>query len=150
MNRSAFWTAWLLVACFTMMAFGVLMALFGGTRLFAGLNQQVNMAFWQAGTAFPGQLQFQNWVYGVWGATVAGFGLLAAFIAGNGFARRQRWARDALAAALALWYVLDTAISLLSHVWVNAALNTAVLALFIVPLAMTWTRFRDAKVSGAS
>jgi len=145
MNRSAFWTTLLLVACFTMMAFGVLMALFGGTRLFAGLNQQVNMAFWPAGTADPGQLQFQNWVYGVWGATVAGFGLLAAFIAGNAFARRQKWGRDALAAALALWYVLDTAISLLSHVWVNAAINTAVLALFIVPLVMTWTQFREAR-----
>jgi hypothetical protein len=70
--------------------------------------------------------------------------LLAAFIAGNAFARRQRWARDALAAALALWYVLDTAISLLSQVWVNAALNTAVLALFIVPMVMTWTQFREA------
>jgi hypothetical protein len=143
MNRSAFWTTWLLVACFTMMAFGVLMALFGGTRLFAGLNQQVNLAFWPAGAADPGQLRFQNWVYGVWGATVAGFGLLAALTAGKGFARRQKWARNALAVALALWYLLDTAISLLSQVWVNAALNTAVLALFVVPLAATWTQFRD-------
>lgn len=150
MNRSSFWTVWLLVACFTMLAFGVLMALFGGTRLFAGLNQQIDLAFWPAGTVDPGLLRFQTWVYGVWGATVAGFGLLAAFIAAHAFARKQRWARDALAAALALWYVLDTALSLLSRVWVNAALNTAVLALFIVPLAMTWTHFRDAKVSGAS
>ena len=145
MNRSSFWTARLLVASFTMMTFGVLMALFGGTRLFAGLNQQVNMAFWPAGTVDPGQLQFQIWVYGVWGATVAGFGLLAALISGSGFARRQKWARDALAAALSLWFVLDTGISLLSHVWVNAAINTAVLALFIVPLVMTWKDFREAR-----
>ncbi len=75
---------------------------------------------------------------------MAGFGLLAVFIAGNAFARGRRWAQDALAAALSLWHVLDTTISLLSGVWVNAGIDTDVLALFIVPLAMTWTQFREA------
>jgi hypothetical protein len=141
MDRHTFWTAWLMVVSFTMAAFGVLMVLFNQTALFAGLLGEIQRAFSLPGDASAGLVQFQAWVYGVWGATVAGFGVLAAVVGGNAFARRERWARDALAGALALWYVLDTAASLASRVWVNAAFNTIVLAGFVLPLAFTWSHF---------
>lgn len=145
MDRHTFWTAWLMVVSFTMAAFGVLMVLFNQTALFAGLLGEIQRAFSLPGDASAGLVQFQAWVYGVWGATVAGFGVLAALVGGNAFARRERWARDALAGALALWYVLDTAVSLASRVWVNAAFNTIVLAGFVLPLAFTWTLFARGK-----
>ena len=141
MDRHTFWTAWLLVVCFTMAAFGVLMILFNQTALLAGLLGEIQRAFSLGGDASDGIVQFQAWVYGVWGATVAGFGVLAALVGGNAFACRERWARDALAGALALWYVLDTAASLASRVWVNAAFNTIVLVGFVLPLAFTWNHF---------
>lgn len=141
MNRLTFWTAWLMVVSLTMAVFGILMALLNQTRLFGGLMGEIENVFWPNGGATLGLLQFQEWVLGVWGATVAGFGLLAALVGGNAFGRRERWARDALAAALALWFLLDTALSLASRVWVNAAFNTVVLALFVLPLAFTWNQF---------
>ncbi len=141
MNRDSFWPFWLLVIAFTMAAFGVLMVLSSGTPLFAGLVGEIELAFMPAGSASFGWLRFRDWVFGVWGATVAGFGLLAALIGGRAFARRERWARDALAGALALWYVLDTGVSLVYGVWINVAFNTVVLVAFVLPLAFTWTRF---------
>lgn len=117
MNRLTFWTAWLMVVSLTMAVFGILMALLNQTRLFGGLMGEIENVFWPNGGATLGLLQFQEWVLGVWGATVAGFGLLAALVGGNAFGRRERWARDALAAALALWFLLDTALSLASRVW---------------------------------
>lgn len=143
MNPFKFWTVWLMVAAFTMSTFGVLMVLFVGTPLFGGLTEQIDQAFWPSGATAAGLLDYQEWVYGAWGATVTGFGLLAALVGGNAFARKERWARDALAVALLLWYLIDTIISLTSHVWVNAALNTVVLALFALPLAFTWGLFKE-------
>ncbi len=141
MDRFRFWTLWLLVVCFTLCAFGLLMIFFGGTQLFAGLNGQIEGVFWPGGGTPSSVVPFRNWLYGAWGATITGFGLLAALIGGNAFGRRQRWARDALAGSLAVWYVLDTGVSLLAGVRVNAVLNTVVLALFILPLLFTLGQF---------
>ena len=143
MNPFKFWTVWLMVAAFTMSAFGVLMVLFVGTPLFGGLTEQIDQAFWPSGPAAAGLLEYQRWVYGVWGATVTGFGVLAALVGGNAFARQDRWARDALVVAVLLWYLMDTIVSLTFRVWVNAAFNTFVLALFALPLAFTWGLFKE-------
>jgi hypothetical protein len=143
MNPFKFWTVWLMVAAFTMSAFGVLMFLFVGTPLLGGLTQQIDQAFWSAGPVAAGLLQYQRWVYGVWGATVTGFGVLAALVGGNAIARQERWARDALGVALLVWYLMDTIVSLTFRVWVNAAINTVVFALFALPLAFTWRRFKE-------
>ncbi len=146
MNSFKFWTVWLMVTAFTMSAFGVLMVLFVGTPLFGGLTEQIDEAFWPNGPAAAGLVEYQRWVYGVWGATVTAFGVLAALVGGNAFARQERWARDALAVALLCWYLMDTVISLTSRVWVNAAFNTVALALFALPLAFTWGLFKQADV----
>ncbi len=143
MDRFRFWTGWLLVVCFTLVAFGLLMIFFGGTRLFAALNAQIEGVFWPGHDLPGGVVPFRNWLYAAWGATIAGFGLLAAIVGGKAFARGQKWARDALAASLALWYLLDTGASALARVWANVLLNSIVVALFILPLALTWSDFAE-------
>lgn len=80
-------------------------------------------------------------MYGVWGATVAGFGLLAAFIVRRPHRQRQRWGRDALAASIGLWFVLATGISAADRVWFNVAFDAAILAALAVPLIATWATF---------
>jgi hypothetical protein len=141
MGKFQFWTAWLLVVCFTLCAFGLLMIFFGGTTLFSGLNAEIEGVFWPGG-GIPGSVvPFRNWLYGAWGATITGFGVLAALVGGNAFGRHHKWARDALAGSLAVWYILDTGVSLLAGVRANAMLNSGVLALFILPLAFTWGEF---------
>ena len=82
-------------------------------------------------------MAFRSWVYGVWGATVAGWGILVAFIAMFPFKQRQRWAWNALLAAIGTWYLLDTGISLYFGVTFNALFNTLLLALAGLPLFMT-------------
>ncbi len=143
MNAMRLCTLWLLVVSFTMCAFGILMVLFGGTSLFGGLGDEVDRVFWPNGIVPEGVGNFQGWIYGVWGATIAGFGLLAGLVAGTGFAGGEKWARNALAVSLVLWYLADTIVSAVFHVWVNVVFNTVVLAAFAVPLAMTWRHFGE-------
>jgi hypothetical protein len=142
-KRLPFWPLWLAVISLTMTAFGVLMVFSGPGGLLDGLTAAVDGVFWPGGLAPAGVAEFQGWSYGVWGATVAGFGLLAAFLINHAFLRRERWARDALAWSLGLWYILDTGVSVRAGVWINAVFNTVVLAAFALGLIFTWKEFSD-------
>jgi hypothetical protein len=54
-----------------------------------------------------------------------------------------------IAASLGVWYVLDTAYSLFSGFWLNAVLNTALLALFAAPMAATYGRLHGQRTEPA-
>ncbi len=137
----SFWQRWLLIVSVSMAAFGVMMALMSGTALFAPFNSQIDPAFWGTGAVDAAARQFQQWLYGVWGATIAGMGMLAAFIAHHPFRNKERWAWQSLAAGVAVWFALDTLLSLIHRVYFNAAFNVAVLILVMLPLGMTRKRF---------
>lgn len=141
------WDRWLLIVAVGMTAFGVTMALLSPSAMFDGFNARIDPAFWGASAVGEAAKAFQGWAYGVWGATVAGFGLLAAFVARGPYRRRQRWARDALVSAVGLWFVLDTGISAFHGVWFNVGFNCVVFAALATPMAMTWKEFaREASV----
>lgn len=136
-----FWKIWLFAVAVVMASFGVLMAFLNQTAAFAVFNREINVVFWPTGEVGRGLPQFQSWVYGVWGATVAGMGIFAAYVARYPFARRERWARQCLAAGTVVWFVLDTFISLAFGVVFNALFNTLVFLLIVAPLVFTWRDF---------
>jgi hypothetical protein len=70
--------------------FGILMAFLNQTVVFAVFNRKINVVFWPTGEVGRGVHEFQNWVYGVWGATVAGMGIFAAYVSRYPFAKRER------------------------------------------------------------
>jgi hypothetical protein len=142
MRRFHFWRIWLLIVTVVITVFGVLMAFLNQTAVFAIFNREINIVFWPNGEVGKGFPQFQSWVYGVWGATVAGMGIFAAYVAYYPFARREKWARQCLAAGTVVWYVLDTHISLTSGVIFNALFNTVIFLLIGIPLAFTWKEFK--------
>ncbi|MFQ5399613.1 MAG: hypothetical protein ACE5E7_08455 [Anaerolineae bacterium] len=122
--------------------FGVFMALLNGTALFDWFNNQIDPVFWED-TAVPDNAQtFQRFIYGVLGATVAGWGVFLAFIAYCPFRQKEKWAWNCVLAGLLLWFLIDTPISLYFQVAFNAAFNTLLLVSAILPLAFT-RRFFD-------
>jgi len=141
MNRFDFWRRWLFVVGLAVTVFGVLMALFNGTAMFELFNRQIDSAFWGAAGPPPGAAAFQRWVYGTWGATIAGWGVFIAWIAWYPYRRRELWTRSCMAAGLAVWYILDTGVSLHFGVVFNAAFNTLLLIFLGVPLGLTWKGF---------
>jgi hypothetical protein len=149
-NTFSFWQRWLLVVGFILILFGVVMALFNGTVVFALFNSQIDPVFWGA-AGIPGDAaRFQQWIYGVLGATVAGWGVFLAFIAHYPFKAKEKWSRNCVAAGLLLWYVLDTAISLYFGVFFNAIFNAVLLVLGILPLAFTWKHFSQTGLEKAT
>lgn len=142
-RRAAPWAAWLAVVGAGLVVFGTAMALLAGTALFEPVHRLIDPAFWTAGPSDAGSREFRAWVYGAWGAALAGWGVVVAFVAWHALRRGERWAWPALAVGTALWFMLDTAVSLAHGVAANVVINAVVLAAVAVPLAASWPR-RDA------
>lgn len=128
---------WLVGVGLLVTGFGAVMALASGTPLFDLFNRWVDPAFWSDGPVDPGTVDFQAWVYGAWGATLAGWGLVVTLLAREAFGRGERWAWWALASGVSVWFALDTTISLIHGVIFNVALNVVLFVLITVPLVAT-------------
>jgi hypothetical protein len=137
MKSFSFWQRWLLVVGIGVSAFGIMMAKLSGTTWFELFNRQIDPAFWGANVVGDGAREFQKWIYGVWGATIAGWGIFLAFIAHYPFAKKEKWAWNCLVVGLLLWFILDTLISLNYKVYFNAVFNTGLLVLAGLPIVFT-------------
>ncbi len=141
MTRFAFWQRWILVASGAFAAFGVLAALFPFAPLFAPRNAAIADAFW-GGRWTAEAAAYHAFSAGPLGGTIAGSYVLQAFVAAVPFRNREAWAWHAILWATAVWFVVDSAVS----VWHGATfnvymINVVPLAVFGIPLAATFRAF---------
>lgn len=66
------------------------MAFLSGTMFFDLFNHQIDPAFWDTRAVDHATRQFQQWIYGVWGATIAGWGIMLTYLAHHPFNRKER------------------------------------------------------------
>ena len=141
MTSFSFWQRWLFVVGIVISVFGTLMALLGGTPLFDLFNRQIDPVFWGVNAVGESTKGFQQWIYGVWGSTIAGWEIFVTFIAHFPFQKKERWAWTCLFAGLLLWFILDTALSAYYRVYFNVAFNMTLLILVMLPLVITRKHF---------
>jgi hypothetical protein len=137
MTNFSFWQRWLLIVGILISGFGMFMALLSGTPLFDSFNGQIDPVFWGAGAVEEGAREFQQWIYGVWGATIAGWGIFVIFIAQYPYRNKEKWAWNCLVAGVLVWFVLDTSLSISHKVYFNVAFNMILLVLAMLPLVVT-------------
>ena len=137
MKKFSFWQRWLLIVGILISVFGTLMAFLSGTPLFDSFDNQIDPAFWGLNAVEENAKTFQQWVYGVWGATIAGWGIFVTFIAQYPFRNRERWSWNCLVTGVLAWFVLDTSISIYCSVYFNVAFNMALLILAMLPVVST-------------
>ena len=141
MSYFQFWQRWLFVVGIGIAGFGILMAVLSGSTIFNLFNRQIDPAFWGSEPPLASFKPFQYWIYGVWGATIAGWGVFLAFIAHFPFRHKDKWAWNCLILGLLLWFVLDTMLSVFYKVYFNAGFNTALLILAGLPMVFTRKEF---------
>ena len=118
-----------------------MMALLSGTPLFDLFNRQIDPAFWKAGTVDGATRQFQAWIYAVWGATIAGWGIFMSFIVHYPFNRKERWSWNCLVLGLLTWFILDTSLSVFHGVYFNVIFNSALIIVVGLPVIFTKKAF---------
>ena len=141
MSNFPFWQRWLFVVGLGIADFGILMAVLSGTPLFDLFNRQIAPAFWATEPTLESIQRFRHWIYGVWGATIAGWGVIVTFNAHYPFRNKEKWAWNCLVLGLLVWFVLDTSLSIFYKVYFNAAFNTALLILAGLPVVFTRKEF---------
>jgi|GEM_PF-238335 hypothetical protein len=132
-----FWQRWLFTIGLVIVVFGVLMVCLSGTPLFNVFNNQINPAFWGSDPPSVSIQRFQQWVYGVWGATIAGWGVTISFVAKHAFKTQEPWSWRSLVTSILAWFVLDTLVSVVLGVYFNVVFNTVLLILVGLPIAFT-------------
>ena len=142
MRGFSFWQKWLFVVSLIICCFGLLMAFWGGAVLFQVFNDQVDKVFWGSAQVPNQAANFRQWIYGVLGATMAGWGVFLAFIVQYPFKRKEKWAWNCLLSGLGIWFVVDTFISIYHTVYFNAFFNIVLMIALIVPLIFTRIHFR--------
>lgn len=86
--------------------------------------------------------QHHDWLLGVLGSTMVGWGIMGAFLIWfglrswirNGFPQDQQWSWQALLSGFSLWFVFDTGISAWNEVWFNVIFNTLLYVMLVIPL----------------
>ena len=141
MQKFSFWQRWLFVVGLGIAGFGILMAFLSGTPIFDLFNRQIDPAFWGTGASLESIRPFQQWVYGIWGATIAGWGVFVTFVAHYPFRNKEKWAWNCLVLGILVWFVLDTALSAFHKVYFNVAFNTTLLILAGLPAVFTRKEF---------
>ena len=104
-------------------------------------GRQIDQAFWDS-TVLPAVVtSFQSWIYGAWGATIAGWGIFLSLITYIPFKQREKWAWNCLVVGMGVWFVLDTGISWQYGVSFNVVFNIAVVLATGIPLVFSRKAF---------
>ena len=142
MERFGIWVAWLKIVGFGLVIFGIIMTFFNATALFGMFNKGIDPVFWGSTISDTRAISFRTWVYGAWGATIAGWGISLLFIVYNAFARQERWAWFAISGGLVVWYLLDTGMSAYFGVGFNVIFNSLIMGLVAIPLVGSYSVFK--------
>ena len=132
-----FWQRWLLAVAVLCIVFGSVIALFSWSPLFSIFNGLVYDTFWPQSGPDAGSLSFMLWTYGMLGGTMAGWGVFIAYLARHPFANKEHWAWECLAIGIAVWFLIDTAVSIFINAYFNVAINVLLLLLVAAPLLAT-------------
>ena len=144
MKRFHFWVTWLKGVSIVFGIFGLALALFNQTSFFNVLfNDHINPVFFEANTLSEEFFHFQQWIYGVLGATCVLVSLLVFFIIENSLKKRERWGWTAILIGIVAWFIIDESISLYFSVYFNACVNMGLLIAFGLPLLFIARCYRD-------
>ncbi|MGR3759589.1 excinuclease ABC subunit A [Roseobacteraceae bacterium NS-SX3] len=127
---------WLKTAALLSAAFGLFLVLALATPLAHVLNLFLDLAFLpldggEALTVGPASL-----MTAISGGLLCGFCVLIYLVAEHIYAADPALGRRLLIPALLAWYIPDSLGSLAAGAWFNVVMNTAFLALFLLPLLL--------------
>lgn len=138
MGSFSFWQKWLFCFGLYLIAFGLVLSFFSHSTLMNFVfNNQIDPAFWGIAELPENTERFQDWIYGVLGAVISGWGIFISFIAYYPFRAKEPWAWTCIGVGFIVWFVIDTVISAYYHAGFNVLINIIFLLFALLPLLFT-------------
>ena len=136
-----FWWRWLVAADIIVIVFGAAQALLpdlirqGFSLLVFGSASYID--------TFPQDaIRYITLTHAVMGSVMIGWGVSMMYTLLTQFRTGEWTGWVSIAIAMTLWFIPDTAMSILTGFWQNAVLNVGFILLFVIPLAATYKTFR--------
>jgi len=129
-----FWRKWFVAVSAGMVAMGLGLAVIGLTPAMGLITDLYNPSFWFGEVDDPGIRQFQTFAFGVMGALMAGWGTMSLGLGLHAMKERARWSWVFAVDSIAIWFVVDCAMSWASGAMVNIVGNSIFLLLLAPPL----------------
>lgn len=140
-STSKFWWRWLIVVTDLTIIFGLLIAIEPTRNIIQQIYTDDIFGAGVYATLSQTEITFQNFLYGILGAVMIGWGVMMFGIIYVPFRRGERWAWLTLTIGLVVWYVVDSIASAASGVYLNIILNTSFLLMYGIPLFATYRSF---------
>lgn len=140
-NNLNFWRRWLVAAVIGVMLFGIAQVLFPNIAR-QGFSMMVFGSAFHVDTFPQDAIRYITLTHAVMGATMIGWSVSMMYSLSTQFRAGEWTGWLSLVVALTLWYIPDTAISIVMGFWQNAVLNTIFIILFAIPLAATYRSFK--------
>ena len=128
------WTLYLRCISLFFAMQGLLWAFIGSFDPFGIYDSFMAQAFFQNPRLSAEAQKVFHFVLAPFGATTAGYFVLQYFIATHGFARKQKWAYQAITSAFMLWFVVDTSLSLYHQAYFNIWMANIPALLLMAPV----------------
>ena len=141
-NQFLFWQKWLFYTSLLFALFGIVFAFYGNNIVFRPYTTLLAGIFWQRGQFPPGAEAFRAFIYGPLGGTIACCYILLAFIARYPFKEKQKWARNAIVIAFAIWVSIDSSMCFFFGVYPQIyIINAFSIIVKALPIIFTWKSF---------
>jgi hypothetical protein len=86
---------------------------------------------------------FLKFIYGVLGSVMIAWSVTLLFILAGQFRRGESEGWNTITVSILIWFIVDSAISILTGFWQNAVSNTVFLVLAAIPLTVTYGYFHN-------
>lgn len=143
------WLNWLLIVCLLLIVFGLALVF-----LPDAMQNVIGVNFYNWPLPEDGYSQistiernYHMFLYGITGGMLVGWGVLLTFVANGPLKYGSRWAWGAMVICLAIWYVLDTGISLATGFSINAIFNSMIAVSFAVPLLALRPHLKESTIT---
>lgn len=142
MNNFNFWVNYLKIVSLVFVGMGIMWAFLGSFDPFGIYDSQMAKAFFGQDQLPADVAQATQFLLGPFGMTSAGYFILQYFIVVNAFAKREKWAYQAIVIAFFVWFCFDTIISWSHGAYFNILMaNVPTLVAMLPPLLATKKAF---------
>jgi hypothetical protein len=134
MTTEKFWLTWLKISAIITTLLGVLMALFNHTNMFEIMNMFIQSTFYADTSITSSAVSLQQWMIGVFGATMAGWGIMMLYLIKHSLQNKELWAWNAMLISLIVWFSIDMVVSIHFKAFFNVLVNAIFFLQFLAPL----------------